>query len=93
MKIFDFWFLIDLHILECPEHVWAMVAHFATEHSATDQRAWIRGLLREKSSCMLMAPGTSKTHRKCDILQVPIQIIPLAVPKQGSYPLCGRSKL
>ena len=44
-----------------------------------------------KLPCTLMAPGACKIHRGCNVLHVPIQIIPLGVPKWGSHPLRGGS--
>ena len=40
-----------------------------------------------------MAPGVYEIGRGYNVLQVPIQIIPLAVPKRGRPPLCDGSKL
>ena len=37
--------------------------------------------------------GNGKIRRGCNVLQVPFQIIPLEVPKRGSHPLRGGSKL
>ena len=34
-----------------------------------------------------------KIRRGCNVLQVPIQILPLGVPKRGSHPLWGGSTL
>ena len=46
-----------------------------------------------KLSCTLKAPGICEIRRGCNVLQVPIQIIPPEVPKRGSHPLRGGSKL
>ena len=70
----------------------AMVAH-STEHSSTDRRTKVRSSAGRTPLCTLMAPGACKIWRGCDVLQVPIQIIPLEVLKRGSYPLRGGSKL
>ena len=40
-----------------------------------------------------MTPGACKIRRGCNVLQVPIQIIPLGVPYMGSHPVRGESKL
>ena len=37
-----------------------------------------------KLPCTLMAPGACKIRRGYNVLQVPIQIIPLGAPKRGS---------
>ena len=63
------------------------------EHSAPYWRARVRGSPDETSPCTLMASGACKIRRGCNILQVPIQIIPLGVAKLGSHPFCGGSKL
>ena len=39
-----------------------------------------------KPPCTLMAPGACKIHHGCNVLQVPIQIITLGMPKRGSIP-------
>ena len=41
----------------------------------------------------LMAPGACKIRRGCNVLQVPVQIILLGVPRRGSHPLHDGSKL
>ena len=61
----------------------------STEHPAQDRTARARGSLGEASPCALMAPGACKIRCGCIILQVPILITPLGVPKQGSHPLGG----
>ena len=63
------------------------------EHSAPNRRARVQGWPSETPPCMLMAPGACKIRRGCIVLQVPIQVIPLGVPKRGSHPHRGRSKL
>ena len=40
-----------------------------------------------------MAPDACKIRSGCNVLEVPIQIIPLGVPKWGSHLLRGGSKL
>ena len=51
----------------------------------------IRSSPGETLPCTLMAPG--KIRRGCNVLQIPIQIIPLGVQKWRSHPLRGESKL
>ena len=46
-----------------------------------------------KLPCTLMAPGACKIRPGGNVLQAPIQIILLGVPKRRSHPLHGRSKL
>ena len=41
----------------------------------------------ETPSCTLMAPDAFKNCRGCNVLQVPIQIVPLRAPKQRRYPV------
>ena len=41
----------------------------------------------EKPLCTLMAPGACKIRRGCNVLQVPIQIIPLGVKSGGTVKL------
>ena len=71
--------------------------HFAVaklvEYSAPDRKTRVRGSPGEKPPCTLMASSACKIRRECNVLQVPIQIIPLGVPKRGRHPLCGGSKL
>ena len=40
-----------------------------------------------------MAPGACKISRGWNVLQVPIQIIPLGVQNRGSHPFRGGSEL
>ena len=47
----------------------------------------------EKPSCTLMAPGACRICRGCNALQVPIQIIPLGVPKRGKPSTPGQIKI
>ena len=68
-------------------------AALSAEHSAPNQRIWVRGSPVEIPPCTLMAPGSYKIRRGCNVLQVLIQIIPLGVPKRGSHPYRGGSKL
>ena len=56
-------------------------------------RAQIRGSPVKTPPCILMAPSTCKNRRGCNVLQIPIQIIPLWLPKRGSHPLRCGSKL
>ena len=51
----------------------------SVEYSAPDRRARVRGSPGEKPPCTLMAPGVCKIRRECNVLEVPIQIIPLWV--------------
>ena len=53
----------------------------------------IRGSPGETSPCTLMTPGACKIRRGCNVLQVPIQIKLLEVPKCGCHPLLSGSKL
>ena len=53
------------------------------ESLAPDRRARVRGSPGEKLPCTLMAHGACKIRRGCNVLQVPIQIIPLEVPQVG----------
>ena len=64
----------------------------SNEHSAPNRRAQVRGSSGEKPPCTLMAPGACKIRRGCNVLQVPIQIIFLGVPKQGKHLLRVRGK-
>ena len=63
------------------------------EHSIPDRRARVRDSPGATLPSTLMAPGAYKIRHRCNVLQVPIQIIPLGVPKQGSHPLRGESKM
>ena len=65
----------------------------SNEHTAPDQQARVLGLLSETPPHTLMASGACKIRLGNNVLQVLIQIIPLGVPKWGSHPLRGRSKL
>ena len=58
------------------------------KHSSLDR--WVRGLPGEIPPCMLMAPGACKIRREYNVLQIPIQIIPLGVPKRGIPALYGK---
>ena len=62
------------------------------EHSSPDRRAQVQDSFGETPPCSLIAPGAYKIRRGCNVLQVPIKIIPLGVTKWGSHPLRGRSK-
>ena len=55
--------------------------------------AWVQYSPGETPPCMLMAPGAFKILCRCNVLQVPIQIIPVGVPKRGSHPLRSGSNL
>ena len=63
------------------------------EHSAPAWRARVRGLPGETLPCTLMVPGACKMLRGCNVLQVPIQMIPLGVQKLGRHPLRRGLKL
>ena len=63
------------------------------ERSALDLRARVRDSPGERLPCTLVAPGACKIRRGCNVLQVPMQVIPLGVPKRWSHPLRGGSKL
>ena len=65
----------------------------SVESSALDRRARVWGSSSKNLTCTLVAPGACKTRRGCNVFQDPIQIIPLAVQKRGSHPLCGWWKL
>ena len=56
------------------------------EHTAPGQIDRVRDSPGETLLCMLMAPGACKICRRCNVLQVPIQIIPLGIPKWGAIP-------
>ena len=43
-----------------------------------------RSSLGETPPCKLMAPDACKIRRGCNVLEVPIQVLPLGVPKRGS---------
>ena len=64
---------------------------------APDRKTRVRGSPDETLSCTLTALSACKIRRNIlqggNILQVPIQIIPLGVPQQGYYPLWSESKL
>ena len=62
-------------------------------NSALDRRAQVRGSPGDTPPYTLMAPGASKIRHGFNVLQVSIQILHLGVPKWGSHPLRGRSKL
>ena len=47
------------------------------EHPALYRKARVRGSPGETPPCTLMSPGACKIRRGCNVLQVPIQIIPL----------------
>ena len=59
--------------------------------------SWAEGpgsrLAWRKLSCTLMAPGACKIRHGCNVLQVPIQIILLGIPKRENHLLRGGSKL
>ena len=63
------------------------------EQTAPDRRARVRGSPGETLSCTRMTFGACKILRGCNVLQVPIQIVPLGVPKRGSHSLRGGSKI
>ena len=63
------------------------------EHSAPDRRARVRGSPGKTPPCALIAFGERKNGRGCNVIQVTVQVMPLLVPKRGSHPLCGSSKL
>ena len=50
-------------------------------------------LAQRKPPRMPMAPNACKICCGCNVLQVPIQIIPLGIPKLGNHLLRGGSKL
>ena len=60
------------------------------KNSDLDQRASVQGSPDETPPCMLMAPGACKIRREYNVLQIPIQIIPLGVPKRGIPALYGK---
>ena len=66
---------------------------WALAPSAPDRRARVRDLPSETSPNTLMVPGACKIRRGCNILQVPMQIIPLGVLRRWSHLLRDRSKL
>ena len=63
------------------------------EFSAPDRRARVRGSPGLTLTGMLIAPVAYKVRRGCNVLYVPVQIIPLGVPKRESHPLRGGLKL
>ena len=69
----------------------AVVALLA-ERSAPDRSARIGGSLGETPPCTPVASDTCKISRGCNVLQVPLQIIPLGMPKGRCHPLRGGSK-
>ena len=71
----------------------APVAGKSHEYSTPDRKAQVRGSPGETPSCTLMSPGACKIPRERNVLQIPIQIIPLGVPKRERHPLRGESKL
>ena len=60
--------------------MWLAVAKM-DGHSAADRRSRALDSPGETLPCTLMAPGARKIRRGCNVLQVPVQIIPLWVPK------------
>ena len=64
----------------------------------TGQEVWMQlffgfiFVIFESPTCTLMAPDACKIPRY-NVLQVPIQIIPLGVPKRDSFPVRVGSKL
>ena len=60
------------------------------ESSAPDRRARVRGSPIETLPCTLVAPGACKIRRGCNILKVPIQIMPLGGIKVGEPSPPGR---
>ena len=52
----------------------------SAEHLAPDRRVFFRGWPNKTPSCILMALGAFKICRRCNVLQVPIQIIHLGTP-------------
>ena len=62
-------------------------------HEERDQGPWFRDSTGKTPPCTLMAPGPCKIHCGSNVLQIPIQVIPLGVPKRGRHPLHGGSKL
>ena len=75
-----------------PKTCGAVVAKPA-EYSALDRRTFTRNSLGDTPPCMLMAPVACKILRGCNVLQVPIQIIPLGAPKPERHSHRGGSKL
>ena len=68
----------------------------AVEHlvfSSPDLRARICCSPSKKPPFTLTAPGAYKIRHWCNFLHVPIQIMPLGIPKRGSHPLHGGLKL
>ena len=63
------------------------------ETSASHRNPRVQGSSGEKPRYTLKVPGSCKIRRGCNVLQVPIQIMPLKVPKRGSHPLSVGSKL
>ena len=57
----------------------------SNELSALVRKARVRDSPGVTLPCMLMTPGACKIRRGCNVLQVPIQIIPLGVPKRGTH--------
>ena len=89
------WWLMKLAIVRVISHHYpgGTAVDKSDEYSDQGRRAQDRGSLGETLPCMLMAPGACKIRRLCNVLRVSIQIIPLEVPKWGSHPFRGRSKL
>ena len=56
------------------------------ELSSPDRRTWVGDSPGETLPCTLMAPGICKIRRVSNVLQVPIQIIPLGVQREGAIP-------
>ena len=50
-------------------------------------------LVWRNTAIVLIAPGAYKNRRGCNVLQVPIQVMPFGVPKRSSRPLRDSQKL
>ena len=55
------------------------------EQLAPDLRSRIQGSSDEISQCTQFAPSACKIHLGCNVLQVPVQIVPLEVQKQITH--------
>ena len=64
----------------------------SAEHLAPDRRARFRNSFGKTTPCVLMAPVERKICRECNVLQVPIQIIPWNILR-GESQTVGNSPL
>ena len=58
----------------------------SVESSAQDWRARVKGSPGETSPCTVVVPGACKISCGCNVLQIPIQIIPMGYQSGGAIP-------